>query len=70
MQQQNLYRLTTKLGIYWVSANHPTEAQDKLLDILNVYNYGLSFDRKVTTIELIAQGIEDNGILTGRFFIK
>ena len=70
MVQQNLYRLTTKLGIYWVSANHPTEAQDKLLDILNVNNYGLSFDRKVTTIELIAQGIEDNGTLTGRFFIK
>ena len=70
MQQQNLYRLTTKLGIYWVSANHPTEAQDKLVNILDVNNYGFSKDRKVTTIELIAEGIGDNGILTGKFFIK
>ena len=70
MQQQNLYRLTTKLGIYWVSANHPTEAQDKLVNILDVNNYGLSFDRKVTTIELIAEGISDNRMLTGKFFIK
>ena len=70
MVQQNLYRLATRLGDYWVSASHPTEAQDKLVNILDVDNYGLSKDRKVTTIELIAEGIEDNGILTGKFFIK
>lgn len=70
MAQQNLYRLTTRLGDYWVSASHPTEAQEKLVNILDVGNYGFSKDRKVTTIELIAEGIGDNGIQPGKFFIK
>ena len=70
MAQQNLYKLTTRLGVYWVSASHPTEAQDKLVTILDVDDYGFSKDRKVTNIELIAEGIADNGMLTGKFFIK
>ena len=70
MAQQNLYRLTAPLGDYWVSAAHPTEAQDKLLNILDTFDYGFRKDRKVTTIELIAEGICDSGILTNKLFIN
>ena len=61
-----LFQLTTTgLGDYWVVANNPTEAENKLVNILNEYNYGYSTCRKVTIIKIIAEHITDQ-FLTGK----
>lgn len=49
-----LYRVTNKLGDWYVIAEHPTQAANKLVDALNTRDYGFSSQRSATNIELIA----------------
>ena len=50
----NLYKLTNKLGSWWVIAKDPTSAQEDLEGRLNLEEYGFSNERHVTEIKLIA----------------
>lgn len=62
----NLYELINDLGGWYVAANDPTDAQNKLMEALNAGDgYGFTGDRKVTTIRLLAEGIRksDNKML-------
>lgn len=63
-----LYKIENRIGIYWVVANDPTEAENKLLKILNQYDYGFSNDRKIITITVIAEQITDQ-FLTGKYLV-
>lgn len=63
-----LYKITNGIGVYWVVAEHPTEACEKLELILGKYNYGFGVDRKPKTIEVIAEEIKDQ-FLTGKFLV-
>lgn len=63
-----LYKIENRIGTYWVVANDPTEAENKLLKILNQYDYGLSNDRKIITITVIAEQITDQ-FLTGKHLV-
>jgi len=68
-----LYQLTNGIGTYWVVAEHPTEAQEKLESNLNKADYGFGKDRVTKTITLIAENIEfdsnGNPRFTNRFLI-
>lgn len=66
----NLYKLTTRLEDYWVVAEHPTQAETKLKELLDKNDYGFTSSRKVRTIELIAEGISDERFFGGKFFIE
>ena len=70
MKVRNLYRLKNKLGDYWVVAEHPTQAQEKLLKLLNKNDYGITSHRIVVSIDLIAEGIENEEFITGKHFIE
>lgn len=63
-----LYKLENKIGTYWVIANDPTEAVNKLKGILDKNDYGFYDNRKVNTITVVAESI-DNQFLTGKFLI-
>jgi hypothetical protein len=63
-----LYRLETGIGTYWVVAEHPTDAEKKLMHVLNENNYGFHKDRTVTRIDVIAEQINSN-FITGKFLI-
>ena len=62
-----LYKLETKIGTYWTIAEHPTEAEQKVTSILNERDYGYTDDRKVTSIIVVAEAIED--YLTDKFLV-
>ena len=53
-KKSKLYKLVNGIGIYWVIAKDPTEAENKLMSILNDTDYGLSSKRVVTEIHFIA----------------
>jgi|CXWL01.1.fsa_nt_gi hypothetical protein len=62
-----LYKLINGLGIYWVVANDPTEAESKLMKLLNAGDgYGFYGNRTVNEIHLIADQITDEKFLTGK----
>ena len=63
-----LYRIENGLGTYWVVAEHPTEAEQKLKSLLDKNDYGFSDKRKATAITIIAEAIEDN-YLTNKFLV-
>ena len=63
-----LYKVENKLGIYWIIANDPTDAENKLLNILDRNDYGFFDDRKVKQITVIAEAI-DNQFLTDKYLI-
>ena len=44
-QKSKLYKLVNGIGIYWVIAKDPTEAENKLISILNDADYGLNSKR-------------------------
>lgn len=49
-----LYRLTNEIDVWYVIAEHPTEAEEKLVKHLNEADYGFTDKRKVSRIELLA----------------
>lgn len=63
-----LYKLTTELGEYLVVAAHPTEAEEKLIAVLNKNDYGSYKQRDVTKHELIGIEITDK-FMTGKNLI-
>lgn len=63
-----LYKLETKIGTYWVIAEHPTQAEQKLAHTLNENDYGFSNDRKVISITHIADAVTDS-FMTGKHLI-
>jgi len=63
-----LYKIENRIGIYWVVANDPTEAENKLLKIFNKENYGFSDHRKTITITVIAEQIVDQ-FLSGKHLV-
>ena len=51
----NLYKVLTRgVGWYYVVAEHPTDAQDELIRLLNLADYGFVKDREVVKIEVLA----------------
>ena len=61
---KKLYKLTNNIGNWWVVAEHPTEAENKLSELLNIADYGHFLDREITNIELIATQYNDITNLT------
>ena len=56
----DLYLVTTSgLGSFYVVANHPTEAQEKLSTKFSKINYGFQSDRKVLKIEFVTSVLEN-----------
>ncbi len=61
-----LYKLQTGNGEYFVVANHPTEAEEKLSVYFNEADYGYNSNRKVTDIALLAESTNDVKFITGK----
>lgn len=55
----NLYYVQTRKFQHYVLAEHPTQAQEKLEELLKVADYGFYDDRKVTEIKLIARELTE-----------
>ena len=55
----NLYFVETRKFIYYVIAEHPTQAQEKLEDLLCKADYGFKENRHVIKITLMAQCIKN-----------
>lgn len=69
-RKSKLYRLENGIGSYWVIAKDPTDAESKLMNILNTSDYGFSKDRIVKEIHLIADEIYEGSIgIGGRFLV-
>lgn len=64
-----LYKLTNGIGRWWVVADHPTQAQEKLLKLLNKADCGFIRSREITNIELIATESDDERFLTNHFLV-
>lgn len=57
-----LYKIETKgLGTYHIVANHPTEAENRLVDLLTDADYGFTEDRRVQIITLISDEVFMHG---------
>jgi len=56
----NLYRLTNKLGQWYMIAENPSEASDYLESQLTIADYGFFDERKVIQWELIASEVKDD----------
>ena len=65
---KTLYKIKNELADYFIIANDPTEAEQKLLKVLNDADYGFSRKRKTISITPIAEEITDN-FLTGKTLI-
>ena len=69
-KKSKLYKLVNGIGIYWVIAKDPTEAENKLMSILNDADYGLSSKRVVTEIHFIANEAHSGAFGTiGKFLV-
>ena len=66
---KKLYRLTNELGDWFVIAEHPTAAEERLMEHLNAANYGISDKRAVRVIELVSTEAADTRFLTGHFLL-
>ena len=64
MEKNNkLYKVTNEIGEWWVVATHPTEAEEKLVDLLNTVGCADYSQRIPTKIELIATQYIDKTFL-------
>ena len=64
-----LYKIINGIGTYWVVANDPTQAEQKLLKLLNDADYGFSSQRPAQEIHVIAEAADDTRFITNKFFI-
>ena len=64
-----LYKVTNRIGDWWVTAEHPTEAEEKVIKHLDKANYGFLKYRIVSNIELIATEASDERFITGHFLL-
>lgn len=61
----NLYRLDTgNLGEWYVIANDPTAAENRLREVLNAADYGWAGQRRVKRIDLLATAADTPMYLT------
>jgi len=58
MATQNLYRCTNQQGDYYVVAEHPTQASERLMAYLAAADYGFGSDREPSRIELVARATD------------
>lgn len=56
-KKRTLYRISNRIGDYYVVANDPTEADQALRRILDEENYGSSDERATSTITIMATEI-------------
>jgi hypothetical protein len=69
-RKSKLYKLINGIGIYWVIAKDPTDAENKLMDLLDKADYGFSKDRVVKEIHLIADEIyEGSSGISNKFLV-
>jgi hypothetical protein len=59
-EKQNLYKVSNRLGNFYVIASDPTAAQTKLETKLDKHDHGFSKDRKVIDIYLVAEQTTDD----------
>jgi hypothetical protein len=64
-----LYKVTNGTADWWVIADHPTEAEQKVKIHVNNTDYGFSKDRVVKSIEVIATKADDMSFVTGHFLL-
>ena len=64
-----LYRLENTLGRWYVLAHDPTEAETKLMKLLEDNDYGFDPDRVVKEFHLIATAPTDKRFITDHFLI-
>jgi hypothetical protein len=64
-----LYKVSNRLGDWWVTAEHPTEAEEKVVKHLDKTDYGFSKDRIVNNIKLIATKADDEKFITECFLL-
>lgn len=70
MGNLKLYKLINRIGTYWVIAEDPTSAEKKLMALLNKADYGITKNRVVTEIHLVAEAIYESPFgLTDRFLV-
>jgi hypothetical protein len=69
-RKSKLYKLVNGIGIYWVIAKDPTDAENKLMGLLDKADYGFSKDRVVKEIHLIADEIyEGSSGISNKFLV-
>jgi len=60
MKENKLYKLTTVgLGDFYVIATTTLQAEETLIDMLNIADYGFPKQRKIRVIEFIANEIHE-----------
>lgn len=64
-----LYRLENSFGSYYVIAEHPTKAEDKLKEYLDKADYGYYDGRKVIKMEVMAESATDMRFITNKFLV-
>ncbi len=64
-----LYRLQNEIGDYWVIAENPTQAEEKLMKMLDENDYGFNKSRIVTSFHVIAEAPDDTRFITGKFLV-
>jgi len=64
-----LYKVTNGVGDWWVIAEHPTEAEEKVKTHLNKHDYGYTDDRQVINISIIATE-SNNTFITDHFLLS
>ena len=69
MKSNKLYKITNGIGDYWVIAKHPTEAEEKLLKLLNEADYGFDDNRKAKNISIVADEAGDTRFISGKYLL-
>ncbi len=65
-----LYMLVNAIGSYYVIAEDPTSAENKLMDLLNNNDYGFSSARVVKEIRVVAEEVGSGAPgISGKFLI-
>ena len=69
MKSNKLYKISNGIGDYWVIANHPTEAEEKVEKLLNDADYGFTDQRKTKNISIVAQEAGDTRFISGKYLL-
>ena len=64
-----LYKLINGLGEWFVLAEHPTAALEKLHKHLDKQDYGITSRREVQDIHLLAKEMTDDRFITGNYLL-
>jgi len=64
-----LYKLINGIGEWFVLAENPTAAVEKLQKHLDKHDYGISTKREVQDIHLLAKEMTNDKFITGNFLL-